>query len=117
MSTVNTFRKKYAALTEEGARTLPVWRLGSLPLFCICISIVAATAPIAHAQELQLDSDWRIQSSSVAGADGARISSTAYVPAGWYPATVPSTIVGALVDDGVYADLFQGVEPRAADGA
>ncbi|HEU4584351.1 MAG TPA: hypothetical protein VFR95_01310, partial [Gemmatimonadaceae bacterium] len=86
-------------------------------LILLACCIASPTAPIAHAQELQLQRGWRIQSSSLVDADGARISSTAYVPAGWYPATVPSTIVGALVDDGVYADLFQGVEPRAADGA
>lgn len=75
------------------------------------------TSPTAHAQELTLQTGWRIQSSSLAGSDGARISTTAYVPAGWYPATVPSTIVGALVDDGVYADLLQSAESRAANGA
>ncbi|HET7551733.1 MAG TPA: hypothetical protein VFK04_10585, partial [Gemmatimonadaceae bacterium] len=75
------------------------------------------TAPIAHAQELSLRTDWRIQSSSLAGADGARISSPAYEPAGWYPATVPSTVVGALVNDGVYEQLFSGVEEHASAGA
>jgi exo-1,4-beta-D-glucosaminidase len=85
-------------------------------LILLACCIASPTAPIAHAQELRLERDWRIQSSSVAGTDGARISSTAYVPAQWYAATVPSTIVGALVDDGVYEDRFQGAEPRAADG-
>jgi exo-1,4-beta-D-glucosaminidase len=89
----------------------------ALFLLLLACCIASATAPIAHAQELQLEMDWRIQSSSLADAGGARISTTAYVPKGWYPATVPSTIVGALVDDGAYVDLFQGSEPRAADGA
>jgi exo-1,4-beta-D-glucosaminidase len=81
-------------------------------LFCI----ISMTAPVAHAQELPLQTGWRIQSSSLAGTDGARISSPSYVSAGWYRATVPSTVVGTLVDDGVLLDRSSGDEGRAPYG-
>jgi exo-1,4-beta-D-glucosaminidase len=110
-------------LTEGRAKALKgrlgrFGRLGRLAwlLFRI-VPVAAATAPIVHAQELPLQTDWRIQSSSLAGADGARISSPSYTPAGWHRATVPSTIVGALVDDGVFRARFSGVGARGPDGA
>ena len=89
-----------------------VGRLAGL-LFCI----ISTAAPVAHAQELPLQTDWRIQSSSVAGTDGARISSQSYESAGWYPATVPSTVVGTLVDDGVFRARLSPDDARAPDGA
>src|SRR5512146_256833 len=56
-------------------------------------------APYARAQDaLTLHTGWQIQSSAKAGVDGARISSARYAPRSWYKATVPSTVVGALVD-------------------
>ncbi|MGI8400453.1 MAG: glycoside hydrolase family 2 protein, partial [Gemmatimonadaceae bacterium] len=71
----------------------------------------------AHAQERQMLHDgWMIQSSAKAGVDGAAISSSGYEPTGWYRATVPSTVVGTLVDDGVFADPFFGMNFRSLPG-
>jgi exo-1,4-beta-D-glucosaminidase len=63
-----------------------------------------------------LHTGWLIQSSAKAGGDGAAISATTYQPAGWYRATVPSTVVGTLVEDGVYRDPFFGMNLRALPG-
>ena len=63
--------------------------------------IVFAAANVATAQErLMLPDGWMIQSSAKAGTDGAAISSTTYNPTDWYRATVPSTVVGALIENG-----------------
>ena len=63
-----------------------------------------------------LHAGWLIQSSAKVGVDGARLSSATYRATGWYRATVPSTVVGALVDDGVYRDPFFGMNLRALPG-
>lgn len=71
----------------------------------------------ARAQDRRmLHSGWRLQSSATAGTDGARISSASYRTAGWYRATVPSTVVGTLVDDGIYRDPFFGMNLRKLPG-
>ena len=71
----------------------------------------------ARAQERQmLHAGWLLRSSASVGMDGATISSPTYHPTGWYRATVPSTVVGALVDDSVYPDPFFAMDLRALPG-
>ena len=88
-----------------------------LSILFILSNAVAVAARPAHAQDtLALRSGWRIQSSAKAGRDGARISSPALATGDWYRATVPSTVVGALVQDGVYPDPFYGMNLRKMPG-
>ncbi|HEX7018698.1 MAG TPA: hypothetical protein VF159_01700, partial [Gemmatimonadaceae bacterium] len=70
----------------------------------------------AQTQTLALHTDWRIQSSERAGTDGARISSATYTPTGWIATTVPSTVVGAQVDAGMFKDPFFGMNFRRLPG-
>lgn len=51
---------------------------------------------------------WTIRSSAEVDADGKAVSQPQFDPQGWYPAEVPSTVVGTLVDDGRYGDPFIG---------
>src|SRR5438045_870396 len=77
-----------------------------------------AIATSATAQErLMLHDGWQIQSSAKAGTDGATISTTAYRPTDWYRSTVPSTVVGSLVEDSVYRDPFFVMNLREMPGA
>ncbi|HXT18233.1 MAG TPA: glycoside hydrolase family 2 protein [Gemmatimonadaceae bacterium] len=74
-------------------------------------------AATARAQTRRaLHDGWRIQSSAKVGTDGARISSPSYHGGDWYAATVPSTVVGALVDAGVFKDPFFGMNLRSIPG-
>jgi exo-1,4-beta-D-glucosaminidase len=59
---------------------------------------------------------WMIQSSAEVRETGAVVSTTAYRPAGWYRATLPSTVVNALVQDHVYADPYFGMNLRGIAG-
>jgi exo-1,4-beta-D-glucosaminidase len=78
---------------------------------------VSAVATAASGQEqLMLHNGWQIQSSAKVGVDGAAISSTSYSPSDWYRATVPSTVVGALVEDSLYSDPFFGMNLRDIPG-
>ena len=76
------------------------------------------TLPIAaRAQKpMVLHDGWLIQSSARAGVDGAALSAPGFTPTGWYRATVPSTVAGALVDDSLYGDPFFGMNLRNLPG-
>ncbi|MGW5431285.1 glycoside hydrolase family 2 protein [Streptomyces sp. NPDC004059] len=60
---------------------------------------------------------YAIQSSAKVGDSPAAISSPGYPATGWYPAGPRSTVLAALLDDGVYADPFYSTNqqkiPRA----
>jgi exo-1,4-beta-D-glucosaminidase len=62
---------------------------------------------------LSLDENWRIQSSALAGSDGAAISSPAVNLDNWQPASVPTTVLAALVNDEVYTNIFFGTNLAA----
>ncbi|MDP4174054.1 MAG: glycoside hydrolase family 2 TIM barrel-domain containing protein [Bacteroidota bacterium] len=57
---------------------------------------------------LWLKSGWFIQSSDKLADSGSRISMSDYKTADWYPTDVPSTVLGTLVKNGVYKDIFMG---------
>lgn len=83
----------------------------------LCVLIVGGVCSAAPAfgqsapwivQRLELKHGWRIQSSRTAGEDGSRISTVNYAPSDWYPTTVPSTVLAALVQNQVYREIFFG---------
>ena len=79
--------------------------------------LLLTTAVAARAQnEVPLHDGWFIQSSVKAGTDGAALSAPGFKPTGWYRATVPSTVAGALVDDGLYGDPYFGMNLRTLPG-
>jgi exo-1,4-beta-D-glucosaminidase len=81
------------------------------------IVCLLACAGASGAQDrLMLRNDWLLQSSAKAGASGATISTATYRPVEWYRVTVPSTVVGALVDAKVYDDPFFGMNFRSLPG-
>jgi len=57
---------------------------------------------------LLLDDDWQIQSSQELTESGEELTSSGSDMAGWHNATVPSTVLGTLVKNGVYPDIFMG---------
>jgi exo-1,4-beta-D-glucosaminidase len=59
---------------------------------------------------------WEIQSSARINAGGETISTSGFKPDGWFKATVPSTVVGCLVEDKVYTDPFFGTNLRSWPG-
>src|SRR4030088_3076382 len=65
---------------------------------------------------LSLAKDWRIQSSAQVAQPGDKLSSTAFDAHSWYPATVPTTVLAALVKDGKYPDPYFGMNLRSIPG-
>ncbi|MGH9481175.1 MAG: glycosyl hydrolase 2 galactose-binding domain-containing protein [Terriglobales bacterium] len=78
-----------------------------------CLLLATAALP---AQQLPLRQGWAIQSSAQATAGGEVISMPGFDAQGWNPATVPSTVFNALVENKVYPDPDFGMNLRQAAG-
>src|SRR5437588_1170954 len=73
-------------------------------------------ATVAAAGKLSLRDHWTLQSSSKVEAKGETISTAAFVPKGWHNATVPTTVVSALVKDKTLPDPFFATNLRQFPG-
>jgi exo-1,4-beta-D-glucosaminidase len=76
---------------------------------------VTATAQVVGGR-VPLHEGWRIQSSAQVKDKGDAISAAGYKTSGWHAAVVPSTVVGALVEDKTYPDPFMGKNLRQLPG-
>ncbi len=82
----------------------------------VATSLGANLQPIATASKLMLTTGWYIQSSSDAQEKGSVLSTVEFEPRHWYRATVPSTVMAALVADHVFADPYFGMNLRSIPG-
>jgi exo-1,4-beta-D-glucosaminidase len=78
-----------------------------------CLLACAHPALAEAGNLLLLENGWQIQSAAQLsggnpGADGAAISSDRYSVDGWHRASVPTTVLGALVNEGVYTNIYFG---------
>src|SRR5580704_6218433 len=83
------------------------------------LPLLAMAAATLHAQPgapVLLREHWAIQSSELDEHSGDVISRPGYKTTGWYPATMPSTVVAALVKNHVYPDPGFGMNLRAFAG-
>ena len=76
----------------------------------------AAAAADSSPHQLPLRDGWTVQSSAKAPAPGEQISTSAFTPAGWYPTTVPKTVLAVLVDNKVYPDPYYGLNLKSIPG-
>jgi exo-1,4-beta-D-glucosaminidase len=60
---------------------------------------------------------WYLQSAEKAKGSGEQISSPGFKIDSWYPAVVPSTVLGTLVQNNVYPDIFVGENLKAVPTA
>jgi exo-1,4-beta-D-glucosaminidase len=84
-----------------------------LPLLATIGSWAGAAEP---GWPLQLREGWRLQSSAKVTAGGDALSQPGFDTTGWHPATVPTTVVAALVADGTYPDPDYGMNLREIPG-
>ena len=90
----------------------------------VCLTVISAVALAAFAApnegsgspNLTLRQNWFIASSADVRDDGAAISLPGYTTRDWYPATVPTTVLSALVNDQVYSDPYTGMNLRSIPG-
>lgn len=68
-------------------------------------SVAGQAAKTVHpGQRLSLAEGWQLKSSMLVQEDGERISTGGYKPQEWLETAVPSTVLSALVKNGVYPD-------------
>ncbi len=79
-----------------------------------------AMAQTKHGQpppaKIFLRERWSMQSSAQVKEKGDVLSQRIFQTRDWYPARVPSTVAGTLVDDKVYPDPFAGMNLRMMPG-
>ncbi len=76
----------------------------------------AVLCQTTKSEKILLRDNWAIQSSTEIKAEGKTISSSAFEPVKWYPATVPSTVLGTLVENKVYPDPYFGTNIESIPG-
>ena len=80
------------------------------------IALMLLAIPLSAATRIPLAQRWELQSSAKVADSGAEISTAAYQASGWYPASVPATVIATLVKNKVYADPTFGMNLRAIPG-
>ncbi|NIA15143.1 MAG: hypothetical protein GWP08_13810 [Nitrospiraceae bacterium] len=83
-------------------------RNGLLVVSFTCLLTAVFGTAIADENRLLLRDGWTLRSSTGLGADGVALSQPGGDSEGWLPTTVPSTVLAALVDNGVYPDPYYG---------
>jgi|HubBroStandDraft_1064217.scaffolds.fasta_scaffold00008_95 exo-1,4-beta-D-glucosaminidase len=90
--------------------------LGSHILLAADPATPKPAAPAADADQLPLRDQWTLQSSAKVEAKGEIVSTAGFIPKGWHDATVPTTVVAALVKDKTLPDPFFAMNLRQFAG-
>lgn len=97
--------RSLAPLLSLERKPVACWPIFVLPLvlggFLVNTGIASSLKP---GQSEALAENWQLQSLFVVKEPGATVSSSDYKPERWYPVSVPTTALGALVKHGVYPD-------------
>ncbi len=64
----------------------------------------------------QLSDNWFLQSSEKVSVFGEKISTTNFSNEGWYPVSIPGTVVAGLVENKVYKDPYFGLNMKDIPG-
>ena len=82
----------------------------------LSLLLVSSMTLLAQEADLPLSGGWSLQTSAKVEAKGDVISTPAFAPTGWHAATVPTTVVAALVKDKTFADPLFGMNLRDYPG-
>jgi exo-1,4-beta-D-glucosaminidase len=93
-----------------------MWRFVVLSCLICLVRGIAVGTEASEPHEILLRANWFIQSSANLQAEGAAISTVGFHSRDWYPATVPTTVLSALVEDKVYPDPYTGMNLRSIPG-
>ena len=67
-------------------------------------------------RELSINRGWQLQSSTQVAAGGEVVSTPSAPDSAWIPTDLPATVLGALVDHGLYPDPFYADNLRRIPG-
>src|SRR5438128_9733662 len=90
--------------------TRPVPRLLALVLvvLLLVLGLAVGRAQAATVSSTELTSGWSLRSASNFPDTRATLSQPGYSTTGWYPITVPSTVLAGLVANNVYQNIYFG---------
>ena len=92
-------------------------RSASCILLLLCtVMRVSGAEPAARAGLIPLADGWKIQTSAKVPEKAESVSTTRFSPRDWYTATIPSTVLAALVENKVYPDPYFGMNLRSIPG-
>jgi exo-1,4-beta-D-glucosaminidase len=74
------------------------------------------SAQNARRERIFLREGWQLQSSQGVRGDGETFSSPLFTAHDWYGAAIPSTVLAALIDNGLYKDPYLGINLRSIPG-
>jgi hypothetical protein len=80
-----------------------------LVLILILAAFLIFRVKVTKEGPILLSKNWELISSTQVKEDGNLISTDKFKPENWYPTAVPSTVLNALVRDGVYPDPRSGM--------
>jgi len=88
-------------------------KIRSLPFLFLFLVFVIAFSTCRRPEKpmsfvIPLDEGWHIRSSTEVSAERELLSQPGLDVEGWYPTSVPSTVLAALIENGVYEDPFFG---------
>ena len=95
------------------------WRVVLCALVVVAYALSAQADNVDDKQtpaKVSFREGWALQTSAKVSVDGDVISTSAFQPRDWHAATVPSTVVGVLVEDKVYPDPGFGMNMRQLPG-
>ena len=82
-----------------------------IPTLLVAITMAACTSA-PQPEKIQLSDGWKVQTSATTGTDWSALSETA----DWYDASVPSTAMAVLMENGALpADLLEGMNYKDVD--
>lgn len=82
----------------------------------ILMGLLTMGMAAAQPQSIPLREGWALQSAAKVSAAGDAIAVEGFDTTGWYPTTVPRTVLAALVDNGVYPDPYYGLNLKSIPG-
>ncbi len=89
--------------------------MGTITLLAVALTTVNLVSNPAG-DRILLSSGWMLRSSADLGVSGETISRPGLTISGWHRIRVPNTVVGALVENGVYGDPYFGMNLRDIPG-
>lgn len=81
----------------------------------VCVNVMGCVNKNTGNKQILLSENWKVQQSNRIKADGKYLSQTGSSTNGWYNATVPSTVMGVLTENGLYKDLLVGTNYKVGD--
>jgi len=86
-------------------------------MFTMLIINACSGSPEISYQTILLKDNWRVQQSEkINAASGSVISGNDVDTTSWYPAKVPSTVMGVLTGNGLFKDIFMADSFKNVDG-